>query len=176
MSKNILILTTAFGVERDELTVPAEQLKAKGHKVTIATPDGKSIQTVTADKDWDKVVSADAKIADVEQNFDVVVLPGGTVNADNARINEDIQQFVKSHAQAGKTVAAICHAPWVLIDTGLSKGKNLTSYISIRLDLENAGAQWHDKSVVQCKDNGYLLITSRNPNDLEDFVNAIDAA
>lgn len=174
--KNILILSTEFGTERAELETPLTELKAKGHTVTLATPDGGAVTTVEGDKDHSKVIPADTKVGDVTGDFDVVVLPGGTVNADTARMDESITALVKKQADAGRTVAAICHAPWILINAGVAKGKTLTSYASVQTDLENAGATWKDEQVFVCPANGWTLITSRNPGDLDAFVKAIDEA
>ncbi|WP_040160668.1 DJ-1/PfpI family protein [Nigerium massiliense] len=173
--KKILIVSTDFGTERDELTVPLRKLKDLGHQVSVATPSGEDVQTFVGDRDRDEVVPTDLKLADASGPYDVIVLPGGTLNADAGRMDEGIRAIVKEQAGAGRPVAAICHAPWVLVDTELASGKNLTSYTSVRPDLQNAGATWHDQSVVTCDANGWTLITSRNPDDLDDFVGAIDA-
>lgn len=172
--KNILILSTEYGTERDELVVPLEKLKELGHDVTLATPSGDPVQTLSGDKDPADKVAADIKVADATDTYDVVVLPGGALNADTARTDEGIRRVVKAQADAGRPIAAICHAPWVLVETGLTKGKDMTSYPSIRTDLENAGATWHDQQVVRSDTDGWMLITSRNPGDLEVFVKAID--
>ena len=87
--------------------------------------------------------------------------------------DRDGRRLVKEFAAAGKPVGAICHGPWVLIDADVAKGKTLTSYISIRPDLENAGATWVDKEVLRCPGNGWVLLTSRNPNDLPAFTQAL---
>lgn len=173
-AKKILILSTDFGTERDELVVPLEKLKALGHEVTLATPEGKPVQTMKHDKDLSDVVPADATITEVTGDYDVVVLPGGTLNADKARMDEDIRRLVTDQARAGRPIAAICHAPWVLVEAGLAEGKQLTSYQSIRTDVENAGGDWQDLSVVVSDVGGWTLVTSRNPRDLDDFVAAID--
>lgn len=173
-SKKILMLSTEFGTEHDELTVPRQRLGELGHQVTLATPGGKPAQTVEGDKDWSEVIEADEDVAKVTGEFDVIVLPGGTVNADNGRMDADFQRLLKQQAASGRTIAAICHAPWLLIDADLAKGKQLTSYVSIRPDLENAGATWHDEALVNCGANGWTLLTSRNPGDLDAFVTAID--
>ena len=98
-------------------------------------------------------------------DYDAIVLPGGRINPDLLRINPDALNLIKAFYDAGKTVAAVCHAPWLLIEAGLAKGRKMTSYKSIKTDVINAGAKWEDGSVVT--DNG--VITSRNPGDLEDF-------
>jgi protease I len=105
------------------------------------------------------------------------VIPGGTVNADTLRQDADAQRIVNEFVKAGKTVAAICHGPWLLIDAGVVEGKTLTSYPSVRTDLMNAdAADWVDTEVKQCPANGWTLITSRNPDDLPAFNKAIAGA
>ncbi|MFN3359681.1 MAG: DJ-1/PfpI family protein, partial [Pseudomonas sp.] len=110
-------------------------------------------------------------------DFDALVIPGGTVNADTLRQDAAALRLIKDFADAGKTIAAICHGPWTLIDAGVIKGKTLTSYKSVRIDLENAGAAgWVDAQVKECKANGWTLITSRTPDDLPAFNEAIASA
>lgn len=177
MSKKILVISTDFGTERDELVVPVDKLKGLGHDVTVATPNGEPVQTVLSDKDWDLEFPVDGKLSGyTSTDFDVIVLPGGTVNSDNARLDTEILDQLKKQAGAGRTIAAICHAPWALIDAGLAPNKNLTSYTSVRIDLENAGATWHDVPVQICNTDEWTLITSRNPGDLDPFIEAIDQA
>lgn len=176
MAKKILILSTDFGTERDEITVPLRKLRESGNDVTVATPSGEDVQTFLGDRDRDVVVPTDAKLADVSGDFDVVVLPGGTLNADAARVDEGIRKVVGDQAAAGRTIAAICHAPWILIDAGLAKNKNLTSVGNVRPDLVNAGATWHDEPVVECETGGWKLVTSRTPADINAFVEAIEKA
>lgn len=173
--KTVLVVSTDFGTERDEIVVPVEKLRELGHEVTVATPSGEDVQTFVGDKDRDLVFPTDAKLADVSGEFDVVVLPGGTLNADAARMDGDVQRVVTAQAQAGRTIAAICHAPWVLVETGLAQGKTLTGYDSIRTDLKNAGATVVDEEAKVCGANGWTAITSRTPDDLDAFVAAIDA-
>ena len=99
------------------------------------------------------------------EDFDGLVMPGGTLNADAMRVNKDAQAFVRAFFEQHKPVAAICHAPWTLIEAGVVEGRRLTSYPSLKTDLKNAGAQWVDEEVVV--DNG--LTTSRSPDDLDAF-------
>ena len=176
MAKKIVILSTDFGTERDEITVPLRKLRESGNDVTVATPTGEDVQTFLHDRDRDEVVPTDAKVSDLAGDFDVVVLPGGTLNADAARVDEGIRKVVTQQAEAGRTIAAICHAPWVLVDAGLAKNKNLTSVGNVRSDLVNAGATWHDEAVVECGTGGWTLITSRTPDDIDAFVEAIEKA
>ncbi|MFO6198818.1 DJ-1/PfpI/YhbO family deglycase/protease, partial [Pseudomonas aeruginosa] len=106
----------------------------------------------------------------------VLLVPGGTVNADTLRQDSEARRLVREFSDAGKTVAAICHGPWLLIDAGVARGKTLTSYSSVRIDLTNAGANWVDTRVKVCPANGWTLITSRNPGDLQAFNEAIGEA
>lgn len=177
MAKNIVILSTDFGTERDEITVPLRKLREAGHEVRVATPSGEDVQTFLHDKDRDVVVPTDMKVADAAgEEFDVVVLPGGTLNADAARVDAGIRGIVTGQAEAGRTVAAICHAPWVLVEAGLAKDKNMTSVGTIRTDVVNAGATWYDEPVVTCDTGGWTLITSRTPADIDAFCEAIEKA
>ena len=118
--------------------------------------------------DWDHADTFDVDLpvgqARVE-DFDMLVLPGGTLNADALRLDEDSVELVKAFFAADKPVAAICHAPWILAQAGLAKGRRLTSFASTEVDLKNAGADWVDEEVVVDGN----LITSRDPGDLEAF-------
>ena len=165
---NILIMASD-GFEQSELFVPLEKLKAAGHEVHIAAPEVGDIRAWDKD-DWGKTVKADLAIADQSpEGFDALVLPGGVINPDNLRVNDKAVGLIKAFADAGKPVAAICHAPWLLVEAGLAQGRKMTSFTSIRSDIRNAGAEVVDQSVVE--DRG--VITSRNPDDLDDFVKAI---
>ena len=165
---NILIMASD-GFEQSELFVPLEKLKAAGHEVHIAAPEVGDIRAWDKD-DWGKTIKADLAIADQSpEGFDALVLPGGVINPDNLRVNDKAVGLIKAFADAGKPVAAICHAPWLLVEAGLARGRKMTSFTSIRSDIRNAGAEVVDQSVVE--DRG--VITSRNPDDLDDFVQAI---
>ncbi|WP_108503339.1 type 1 glutamine amidotransferase domain-containing protein [Paracoccus indicus] len=165
---NILIMASD-GFEQSELFVPLEKLKDAGHEVHIAAPEVGDIRAWDKD-DWGKTVKADLAIADQSpEGFDALVLPGGVINPDNLRVNDKAVGLIKAFADAGKPVAAICHAPWLLVEAGLAEGRKMTSFTSIRSDIRNAGADVVDQSVVE--DRG--VITSRNPDDLDDFVQAI---
>lgn len=176
--KKILIITSNTGIERDELVKPLEALRGFGATVTHASIEGGTTQTFVGDTEKDKTVESDSKIAGLKAaDFHALVIPGGTVNADTIRQDADAQALVKAFTDAGKTVAAICHGPWLLINAGVIEGKTLTSYPSVRLDLENAGAaKWVDEQVKECPANGWTLITSRNPDDLPVFNEAIAKA
>ncbi|MGE0313539.1 MAG: type 1 glutamine amidotransferase domain-containing protein [Lautropia sp.] len=166
--RRILIVAT-HGFEQSELMVPRRQLDAAGATVHVASLDGKPIRGWN-EKDWGESVDADlavdaARVAD----YDALVLPGGQINPDLLRVEKPVIDLIRQFANAGKTIAAICHAPWLLIEAGLLKGRKATSYHSVQTDVVNAGAQWIDQAVVA--DDG--IITSRSPKDLDAFVGRI---
>jgi protease I len=164
----ILIIATN-GFEQAELEVPRDKLRAAGAKVDVATPDGKEIKGWDR-TDWGRPAQADRKIADTRcQNYDALVIPGGVINPDKLRMDGDAMKLVKAFLDSGKVVAAVCHGPWLLVQADALKGRQATSWPSLRKDVENAGAKWIDKDVVV--DNG--IITSRKPEDLEAFVKKI---
>lgn len=160
--------------EQAEYEEVNNQLKAKGYNtLLITTNDDKEVQAMKQDVDKGDTFTADifAKEANPD-DYDALVLPGGTVNADTIRGNKEAHKIINAINDSGKVLAAICHAPWTLINTGIAKGKTLTAYQSLQTDLENAGATFVDKTV-QVDGN---LITSRNPDDISNFVDAIDKA
>ena len=162
--KRILILATN-GFEQSELEVPRDTLKAAGARVDVVSPEKGEI-TGWDKTDWGRPVTVDKPLAQASAaDYDAIVLPGGVMNPDHLRVNADALKLIKAFYDAGKTVAAVCHAPWLLIETGLAKGRRMTSYKSIKTDVINAGGQWEDSEVVA--DNG--VITSRNPGDLDAF-------
>lgn len=164
----ILIIATN-GFEQSELEVPLNQLKEAGASVHVASLDGDPIRGWDS-KNWGGEVKADKKITDVNvDDYDAVVLPGGQINPDLLRVEADVISRIREFFIKGKVVAAICHAPWLLIEAGIVKGRNATSYKSIRTDMINAGANWKDEKVVT--DKG--LVTSRQPGDLNAFVSKI---
>ena len=164
----ILIIAT-HGFEQAELEMPRDKLRAAGAEVTIATPDGKQI-TGWDRTDWGGPADVDIKISEAkESDYTALVIPGGVLNPDKLRVDEDAMTLVKAFLSSGKVVAAVCHGPWLLVQADALKGRRATSYKSIRKDMENAGAKWVDEKVVV--DNG--IITSRNPDDLPAFVSKI---
>jgi protease I len=161
----ILILAT-HGYERSELRVPLDELKKRGADVKIAAIDKDPIKSWDK-KDWGDTVNVDLLAKDVKiDDFDALVLPGGQMNPDILRHDEQAMRVVKEFVASGKIVAAICHAPWLLIEADAVRGLKVTSYVSIKTDMKNAGAIWSDEPVVT--DKG--IITSRNPGDLDAFV------
>lgn len=175
--KKALFITANTGIERDELLKPMQALKDQGASVTHASVKGGEAETWLKDSEKDVSVQSDTQLKGLSAaDYDLLVIPGGTVNADTLRQDEDAQRLVQEFRDAGKTVAAICHGPWLLIDAGVVPGKVLTSYSSVRLDLANAGASWVDAEVQVCPGQNWTLITSRNPNDIPAFNNAISQA
>ncbi len=166
----IAILTSNTGVEKAELESPYDAVKQQGWSVDHLAPEVGDVQTMTGDVDKDTVHQSDAAVGDASaEDYDALILPGGTVNADTLRQDEDARSFLRAMVSAGKPVAAICHAPWMLVEAGLLPGKTLTSYPSLRTDIVNAGGSWVDKEVMHCAEKGWDLVTSRNPDDLEAF-------
>lgn len=164
----ILILATD-GYERSELRVPLEQLRARGAEVKIASPEKRPIRSWD-ENDWGDTIDVDFAVDQVTSgDFDALVIPGGQINPDLLRKDENAVAMVRDFVGDGKIVAAICHGPWLLVEAGALRGRKATSYASIRTDLENAGADWRDEAVVT--DQG--IITSRQPSDLDAFVGKI---
>jgi deglycase len=162
--KRILIIATN-GFEQLELEVPRDTLRKEGAQVDVASLDGQEIRGWDR-KDWGRIVKVDLKIADAElDNYHALVIPGGVLNPDKLRVDEDTMALVRDFLDSGKVVAAVCHGPWLLVQADALRGRQATSYKSIRKDLENAGANWVDREVVV--DDG--IITSRNPDDLSAF-------
>ena len=162
--KKVAILTEN-GFEEVELTSPKKALEEAGAKVDIVSPQKEKVKAWDHDH-WSIELPVDVSLdkADVE-DYDALMVPGGVINPDKMRVNQDCVDFAQQFLEAGKPVAAICHGPQLLIETGMLKGRNMTSYPSIRTDLENAGVTWADLEVVT--DNG--LVTSRSPKDLDAF-------
>ncbi|WP_180130498.1 type 1 glutamine amidotransferase domain-containing protein [Acinetobacter sp. YH12057] len=174
MTLKALVITSNVGVEHDELIQPLNYLNEKGIEAIHAAVKHAAVQTVKADKKVEAEVQPNAQLSSVNaEDYDVLVIPGGTVNADHLRIDEDALRLIQNFASHQKPIAAICHGPWALINAERIRDKTLTSYKSIRLDLENAGAHWVDEQVHRCNTGGWVLITSRCPDDLPAFNQAI---
>src|SRR6201988_4620090 len=162
--KKIAILAT-HGFEQAELEVPHDRLKKAGATVDVVSLASGQIKGWDK-KDWGRPVKVDKILDGVSaQEYDAIVLPGGQINPDLLRVEPKALKFIKDMFDAKKVVAAVCHAPWLLIETGIAKGRKMTSYKSIKTDVANAGAIWEDAAVVV--DQG--VVTSRNPGDLEAF-------
>jgi protease I len=162
--KRVAILTEN-GFEEVELTSPKKALEDAGAEVRIVSPQKGKVKAWDTDH-WSIELSVDEALESAKsEDYDALVLPGGVLNPDKLRMNKKAVEFAQQFLEAGKPVAAICHGPQLLIETGLIEGKNMTSYWSLRTDLENAGVIWEDKEVIT--DNG--LVTSRSPKDLDAF-------
>jgi protease I len=162
--KKIAILATN-GFEQAELEMPQERLKKAGATVDVVSLAAGEIKGWNK-KDWGRPVKVDKTLDEASAaDYDAIVLPGGQINPDLLRVEPKALKFIKDIFDAKKIVAAVCHAPWLLIETGIAKGRKMTSFKSIKTDVANAGAKWEDAEVVV--DQG--VITSRNPGDLEAF-------
>jgi len=162
--KKVAILTET-GFEEVELTSPMQALKEAGAEVEVVSPQKAKVKAWNHDH-WSIELNVDQHIDDANVDaYDALVLPGGVLNPDKLRTNKNAVAFVKDFLDSGKPVAAICHGPQTLIETGLLDGRTMTSYPSVKTDLVNAGVDWVDREVVV--DNG--LVTSRNPQDLPAF-------
>lgn len=162
--KKVAILTEN-GFEEEELTSPKRALEEAGATVHIVSPQDKKVKGWDHDH-WSLELPVDVVLHNAKpEDYDALMIPGGVINPDQMRVNKDCVSFAAHFIEEGKPLGAVCHAPQLLIETGLVKGKNMTSYPSVRTDLENAGAIWEDKEVIV--DNG--LVTSRSPKDLEAF-------
>jgi len=157
------------GFEEAELTEPVKALRHAGADVTIVSLEPGDIQGFQHDTKSIKV-GVDRTIREVTAGeFDAVQLPGGALNADTMRMVPQVQEFLYQMEDAGKPIAAICHAPWELVSAGLVRGRTLTSYYTIQDDIRNAGGKWVDREVVE--DNNW--VTSRQPDDIPAFNEAM---
>jgi protease I len=163
-NKKVAILTEE-GFEQIELTSPMEALQAAGATVHVISPKSGQVKAWNH-TDWGIEIKVDKPLSEANpDDYDALVLPGGVLNPDKLRTNKDAVAFVSAFLDEGKPVAAICHGPQTLIETGMLSGRKMTSYPSIQTDLKNAGVEWVDEEVVV--DNG--LVTSRKPDDLDAF-------
>ena len=161
----IAILATD-GFEQSELMQPLTMLREAGAEVHVVSLEEGSIKGWD-EKDWGESVPVDKLLSAVSvSDYDALVLPGGQINPDVLRADAKAVAFIKEFYNSKKTLAAICHAPWLLIEADVVRGRNVTSYGSIKTDLKNAGANWQDSAVVVDE----ALITSRNPGDIPAFV------
>lgn len=166
INKSRILIMATHGFEQSELEKPLEQLKAAGAKVEVAAPEAGEIRGWKGG-DWGNPVAVDLTLEAVKvADYDALVLPGGVINPDKLRLNDKALAIIRGFLVAKKPVAAICHAPWLLVEVDAVKGRQVTSYGSIRTDVVNAGGRWVDKPVVA--DDG--IITSRNPGDIDVFV------
>jgi protease I len=162
-AKVVILATNGF--EQSELIVPRDKLKAAGAQVVVVSPESGQIRG-WKEKDWGESVQVDKRLGEVSaDDYDAIVLPGGQINPDLLRVNQQALQLIRDFLESGKVVAAVCHAPWLLIEVDAVRDRQVTSYHSIKTDMVNAGGKWVDREVVT--DRG--VITSRNPGDLNAF-------
>ncbi len=163
--KKIAILVTN-GFEEVELTEPRKALDLAGAETLIVSPADETVRAWSF-TDWGNEYPVDQALDRAKPDeFDALLLPGGVLSPDKLRMQDKAVAFVKAFADAGKPIAAICHGPWTLIEAEAARGRQMTSYPSLKSDLKNAGAHWVDQEVVV--DNG--LVTSRNPDDIPVFI------
>lgn len=163
--RTIAIIATR-GVEEAELAEPRKAALEAGATVRLLSSEEEVVTALVGDWDRGEDFPVDGPISGASaEDYDALVIPGGTLNADALRIDADAVRLTQEFHRAGKPVLSICHGPWVLLEAGLVEGTRMTSYGSLRSDLTNAGAEWVDEELVT--DNG--ITTSRNPDDLEAF-------
>lgn len=166
LSNRTIAVLSESGFEETELTSPVRRLKDEGATVHIISSKSGKIKAMKGDNEWTIDVTVDKTIAETDaDDYNGLLIPGGVLNPDALRKNDDAIQFVKKFFEAGKPVAAICHGPQVLITAEVVQGRKMTSTKTIKIDLINAGANWYDEEVVV--DQG--LVTSRSPKDLPAF-------
>lgn len=169
--KRILIIATD-GFEQSELMEPKKLLEEAGAEVTVASLDDGEIKG-WKDKNWGDSVKVDLTVDEVaEGDYDALLLPGGQMNPDILRMNDTVIDLIKQFDGANKPIAAICHAPWLLVEAGIVEGKTVTGWPSIRTDLKNAGAKVVDEPAAVDGN----LITSRNPGDIPAFTSTLMSA
>ena len=175
--KRIGFLMANSGVEQVELTTPWSAIEQAGGTPVLVAPEKDTVQAFNSDVEKADTFNADAAVADVSAaDFDGLVLPGGTTNPDALRLDTGAVALVSAMAAAGKPIAAICHGPWTLVEADVVRGKTLTSWPSLQTDIRNAGGTWQDVESFTCPTEGYTLVTSRNPGDLDAFCSAAVAA
>ena len=168
MPKRVLILATD-GFEQSELIEPRKALEKAGIETVVASPKSGEIKGWNH-TDWGETVKVDAALSEVSaEDFDALMLPGGQMNPDSLRMDDEVIGLIEDFDEAEKTIAAICHGPWLLVEADIVDGRAVTGWPSIRTDLENAGAQVFDEEVIVDGN----LITSRKPSDIPAFSQAL---
>jgi protease I len=163
--KTIAIIATD-GVEQVELTEPRTAVESAGATAVLLSPETGEIQAMNSDINPADTFPVDKAVGEASpDDYDGLILPGGTVNADRLRLEDDVVSFVQAFFKSGKPAGVICHGPWALVEADLVRDRTLTSYPSLQTDIRNAGGNWVDEEVVV--DQG--LVTSRNPDDLPAF-------
>jgi protease I len=172
--QRIAFLVANSGVEQVELTTPWQAIETAGGEPVLIAPEKETVQAVNHDLELADTFDPAYAVADADAtDFAGLVLPGGVANPDKLRLVPEAVAFVKDFALAGKPIASICHGPWSLVEADILRGKTLTSWPSLRTDIRNAGGQWLDGEVITCPMQGYTLVTSRKPDDLDAFTAAL---
>ena len=168
-TKKIAFLVASEGIEKAELVDPWAAVEDAGHDAVLLSPEDGKVQ-LFEHLDRANTQAVDVTVADANlDDYDALVLPGGVANPDALRMDNDAVAFIRSFVESGKPVAAICHAPWTLVEADVVRGKRLTSWPSVQTDIRNAGGEWVDEEVVVDGN----LITSRKPDDLPAFNSAL---
>jgi protease I len=164
--RKVAILLAPVGSEQVEFTEPKKAVEDAGAEVDVVGIETGEAQTMNSDVNMGETFTVEKTFSDVSvEDYDALIVPGGTVGADNLRANQEAVQFVRGFFEQEKPVGVICHGPWTLVEADVVKGRTLTSYPSLQTDIRNAGGEWVDEEVVT--DQG--LVTSRNPDDLPAF-------
>jgi protease I len=164
--RRVALLLAPVGTEQVEFTEPKKAVEDAGASVDVVGIETGEAQTMNSDVNPGETFTVEKAFSEVSAaDYDALIVPGGTVGADNLRADEEAVGFVRAFFEAGKPVGVICHGPWTLVEADVVKGRTLTSYPSLQTDIRNAGGEWVDQEVVT--DQG--LVTSRNPGDLPAF-------
>jgi protease I len=168
--RKVAILLAPVGSEQVEFTEPKKAVEDAGAEVDVVGIQTGEAQTMNSDVNMGETFTVEKTFSDVSvEDYDALIVPGGTVGADNLRANQEAVQFVRGFFEQEKPVGVICHGPWTLVEADVVRGRTLTSYPSLQTDIRNAGGEWVDEEVVT--DQG--LVTSRNPDDLPAFCSKI---
>jgi deglycase len=174
--KTIAFLTSPEGIEQAELTGPWQAVQEAGGRAALLATSGDKVQAYNHLDPADSF-PVDRAVSEADPgDYAALVLPGGVANGDALRVDEGAQRFVKAFLDAGKPVAAICHAPWILTEIDAIRGRTMTSWPTLQTDLRNAGATWVDREVVVDTSGPGPLITSRKPDDVPAFSRELIAA
>ncbi len=164
--RKVAILIAPVGTEQVEFTEPRKAVEEAGATVEVVGTEAGDAQTMNSDVNPGETFIVEKTFSEVSaEDYDALIVPGGTVGADNLRGSEEAVNFIRSFFEQAKPVGAICHGPWTLVEADVVKGRTLTSYPTLQTDIRNAGGTWVDQEVVT--DEG--LVTSRNPDDLPAF-------
>lgn len=170
----VAFLVANSGVEQVELTTPWHAVQNAGGTPVLVAPETGTAQAFNHDVQKADTFPVDVTVGEAKVgDFAALVLPGGTTNPDKLRTIPEAVAFVKGFADAGKPVAAICHGPWTLVEADVVRGKTLTSWPSLQTDIRNAGGTWVDRQVSEDAGNGWTLVTSRKPDDLDAFCSTL---